>query len=153
MSFVIFPCCFQYFIFVLNFCHFDYYVSWWVLFGFILLEFCELPGLGWLFMKFSATISSNIFLGPLSLSFSSGTPIMQMLVHLILSQWLLMLSSFSFFHSFSIFCSVAAISTILSSRSLIHSSASVILLLIPSRVLFISVCVLLWWTEPLSAKI
>ena len=34
------------------------------------------------------------------LSFSSGTPIMQMLVPLMLSQRLLRLSSFSFFHSF-----------------------------------------------------
>ena len=42
--------------------------------------------------------------------------------------------------NFSIFCSVTVISTILSSRSLIHSSASLILLLILSSVLFISVC-------------
>ena len=45
-----------------------------------------------------------------------------------------------FFFIFSIFYSVAVISTILSFRSLFHSSASVILLLIPSSVLFISVC-------------
>ena len=44
---------------------------------------------------------------------------------------------FSFF--FSVFCSVAVISTILSSRSFICSSASVILLLISSHVLFTSV--------------
>jgi len=50
---------------------------------------------------------------------------------------------FSFF--FSIFCSAAVISTILSSKSLIHSSVSVILLLIPSSVLFISVCSLGLW--------
>ena len=37
---------------------------------------------------------------------------------------------------FSLFCSVVVISTILSSRSLIRSSASVILLLIPSREFF-----------------
>ena len=48
---------------------------------------------------------------------------------------------------FSLFCSVVVISTILSSKSLIYSSASNILLLIPSRefltsfiVLFIMVC-------------
>ena len=41
----------------------------------------------------------NYFLGSF-LSFSSGTPIMQMLVPLMLSQRLLWLSSFSFFHSF-----------------------------------------------------
>ena len=41
------------------------------------------------------------------------------------------------FHSFSLFCSVAVISTTLSSSSLICSSASVILLLIPSSVSFL----------------
>ena len=41
---------------------------------------------------------------------------------------------------FSIFCSVAVIFTILSFISLLQSSASVILLLVPSSVLFISVC-------------
>ena len=47
---------------------------------------------------------------------------------------------FFLFHAFfPIFCSVAVISTILSSRSFIRSSASVILLLILSSVLFISV--------------
>ena len=50
------------------------------------------------------------------------------------------------FHSFSLFCSSLVISTILSSSSLIHYSASAILLLIPCRVLilvivlFISIC-------------
>ena len=39
-----------------------------------------------------------------------------------------------------IFCFAAVISTILSSRSLIHSSASVVLLLTSSSVVFISVC-------------
>ena len=57
----------------------------------------------------------NIFSGPLLLSSSSGTPIMQMLVRLILSQRSLSLSSF-FFTLFSTFCSAAVISTILSSR-------------------------------------
>ena len=42
------------------------------------------------------------------------------------------------FHSFSLFCPVAIISIILSSRSLICSSTSVILILIPSRVFLIS---------------
>ena len=45
---------------------------------------------------------------------------------------------FSFF--FSIFCSAIVISTVLSSRSFIRASASVILLWIPSSALFISVC-------------
>ena len=52
-----------------------------------------------------------------------------------------MLSLFLFI-LFSIFCSVAVISTILSFSSLIHSSASVILLLIPSSVFFIPVIAL-----------
>ena len=79
-----------------------------------------------MFGKFLALMSSNIFSGPFSL----------------LSFWdpynvsigvfrPLRLSSFSFI-LFPIFCSAAVISTILSSRSLICSSASVILLLIPS---------------------
>ena len=43
---------------------------------------------------------------------------------------------------FTLFCSSEVISTILSSNSLIHSSASDILLLIPSRVFLISAIVL-----------
>ena len=46
--------------------------------------------------KFSTIISSNIFSGPFSLSSPSGTPIMRMLVHLMLSQRSLRLSSFFF---------------------------------------------------------
>ena len=54
-----------------------------------------------------------------------------MLVRLILSQRALRLSSFFFFSIlFPRFCFVAVISTILSSRSFIHFSASVVLLLI-----------------------
>ena len=71
-----------------------------------------------------------------------------MLVHLMLSQRSLRLSSILFLSS--LLCSAVVISTILSSRSLIRSSASVILLLIHSReflisfiVLFIIVCLLL----------
>ena len=63
---------------------------------------------------------------------------MQMLVHLMLSQRSLGLASFLLI-LFSTFCSTAVIFTILSYRSLIHFSVSVILLLIPSSVLFISV--------------
>ena len=90
-----------------------------------------------MFGKFSAIISSNIFSGRFSLSCLSGTPRMRMFVCLMLSQRSLMLSSFLFI-LFSIFWSAALISTFLFSRSIIHSSASVILLLIPSIVLFIS---------------
>ena len=71
-----------------------------------------------------------------------------MLVHLMLSQRSLRLSSILFL-LFSLFYPEVVISTILSSRSLIRSSASVILALIPSReflisfiVLFIIVCLL-----------
>ena len=64
-----------------------------------------------------------------------------MLMHLMLSQRTLRLSSVIFI-LFTLFCSSEVISTILSSSSLIHSSASDILLLIPSRVFLISVIVL-----------
>ena len=85
--------------------------------------------------KFSTIISSKIFSYPFFFSYSSGTPVIQMLVHLILSQRSLRLSSVLFI-LFILFCSSEVISTILSSSSLIHSSASDILLLIPSRVVF-----------------
>ena len=80
--------------------------------------------------NFSAIISSNIFTGPFCLSSPSGTHIMQMLVHLMLSQRSFKLFSLLFI-LFSLFCSTAVISTTLSSSSFIHSSASFILLLIP----------------------
>ena len=64
-----------------------------------------------------------------------------MLVHLILFQSSLRLTSVLFI-LFTLFCSAEVISTILSSSSLIHSSASDILPLIPSRVFSISVIVL-----------
>ena len=70
-----------------------------------------------------------------------ATPIIRMLVHLILSQRFLRLSSVLFI-LFTVFWSSEVIFTILSSSSLIHFSASDILLLIPSRVLLISVIVL-----------
>ena len=91
--------------------------------------------------KFSTIISSKIFSYPFFFSSSSGTPIIQMLVHLTLPQRSLKLSSVLFI-LFTLFCSSEVISTILSSSSLIHSSASDILLLIPSRVFLISVTVL-----------
>ena len=64
-----------------------------------------------------------------------------MLVHLILSQKSLRLYSVPVI-LFALFCSSEVISIILSSRSLIHSSASDILLLIPSRIFLISIIVL-----------
>ena len=85
--------------------------------------------------KFSTISSSNIFSDPLFFSYSSGTPIIQMLVCLILSQRFLRLSSI-LFSLFSLLCSSAFIYIILSSSSLIYS-ASVTLLLFPSSVFFI----------------
>ena len=87
--------------------------------------------------KFSSIRSSNTFSVPFFFSSSSGTPVIQMLVCLMLSQRSLRLSSILFI-LFSLFCSVVVISTILSSRSLLRSSASVTLLLIPSREFLIS---------------
>ena len=60
---------------------------------------------------------------------------MQMFVHLIWSQRSLRLSSVLFI-LFALFCSSEVISNIFSSSSLIHSSASDILLSIPSRAYF-----------------
>ena len=100
------------------------WVSWtWVAISF--------PILG----KFSTVISSSIFSWSFFLSSSSGTPMIQMLGRLSLSQKSLRLSSFRLIH-FSFFLSISFISTILSSASLILSSASTILLLVPSRVFF-----------------
>ena len=91
--------------------------------------------------KFSTIISSNIFSVPFFFSSSSGTPLILMLVCLMLSQRSLRLSSILFFF-FSLLCSAVVISSILSCRSLMHSSVSVILLLIPSREFLISFIVL-----------
>jgi len=91
--------------------------------------------------KFSTIISSKFFSYPFFFSSSSGTPIIRMLVHLILSQKSLRLSSVLFI-LFTLFCCSDIISNFLSSSSLIHSSASDILQLIPFRVFLISVIVL-----------
>ena len=106
------------------------WVSWtWVAISF--------PILG----KFPTIISSSIFSWPFFLSFSSGTPRIQMLGCFTLSQRSLRFSSFILI-LFSFFLSASFISTILYSTSLILSSAWVILLLVPSRELFISFIVL-----------
>jgi len=91
--------------------------------------------------KFSTPISSNTLSYPFSFFSSSETTIIQMLVRLILSQRSLRLSSVLFI-LFTLFFSSELISTILSSSAVIRSSASDILLLIPSRVFLISVIVL-----------
>ena len=102
------------------------WVSWtWVIISF--------PILG----KFSTIISSSIFSWSFFMSSSSGTPMIRMLGCLTLSQRSLRLSSFLLIR-FSFFLSYSFISTILSSTSLILSSASVTLLFVPSRVFLIS---------------
>ena len=102
------------------------WVSWtWVIISF--------PILG----KFSTIISSSIFSWFFFLSSSPGTPVILMSGHLTLSQRSLRLSSFLLIH-FSFFPSDSFISTTLSSTSLILSSASLMLLFVPSRVFLIS---------------
>ena len=91
--------------------------------------------------KFSTIIPSKIFSYPFFFSSFSGTPIIQMLVLLILSQTSLRLPLVLFI-LFTLFYSSEVISTFLSSSSLICSTASDILLSIPSRVFLISVIVL-----------
>ena len=105
------------------------------------MEPLDLPGLEWVFHipllgKFSAIISSNNFSSPFCLSFPFGTPIILMLVHLVLIQRCPQFFSIFFLYSdlwqwFQPMC-----------LSLIHSSVSFILLLIPSHVFFISVAIL-----------
>ena len=117
------------------------WVSWtWVIISF--------PILG----KFSTIISSSILSWPFFLS-SFGTPMIQMLGHLALSQRSLSLSSFPLI-LFSFFLFASFIYTILSSTSLIISFASVILLLVPSRVFLISFIALLiiYWLFFISSR-
>ena len=90
--------------------------------------------------RFSTIISSSIFSWSFFLS-SSGTPKIQMLGHLTLSQRSQRLSSFLLIR-FSFFLSDSFISTILFSISLILSSASIILLFVASRVFLISLIAL-----------
>ena len=127
---LIFPCCCKIF-FVFNFCQLDYCESWVFLLVFIL------PGTLWAFWtwltvyfpmsgNFSADISSNIFSGPFSLFL--WEPMMKTWVRSMLL--LRCLRLFISFHSLLfIFCPIVAISTILHSNSLIHSSASSVLLM------------------------
>ena len=106
------------------------WVSWtWVIISF--------PILG----KFSTIISSSIFSWSFFLSSSSGTPYNANVCAFDMVPEVSE-TSLSSFHSFTLFYSSEVISTILSSSSLIHPSASDILLLIPSRVILISVIVL-----------
>ena len=114
----------------LNFCHF-YCMSWcvsvWVHLVWDPLWFLDLS-VSFRFGKFSTIISSNIFSIPFSFSFPSRIPIMNRLAHLILSHKSLMFLSLFFLIWLSVFCPGWVISIILSSKSLIHSSALFILL-------------------------
>ena len=134
-------CCFSYFFFVLNFCPFDSYVfhcvSPWVFPVWDSLCFLSLSE--WFLSHIRDVFDYNLFkyfLWPFLLSCPSGSPVMQMLVHWMLSQRSLICNS-GFFILLSLFFSVAVIFTTLSSTSLIHSSTSVTLLLIPTSVFFI----------------
>ena len=140
MLFVIFPLLLLIF-YLCNCCQFDYYVSlcvppWvypaWDSVLMHTLLIISFPMLG----KFSSIISSDIFSGPSSPSSPSGTPIMWMLMHLMSSQG--SQAVFISFHSFSNIVLRQWFSPFYFPVHL-NSSASVILLLIPSSVLFISV--------------
>ena len=87
------------------------------------------------------------FLWPFLSLLSSGTPIIPILVCLILSQSSLRLSLF-LVNLFFFFCSASGISTSLSSTLLICSSASCVLLLVPSINFFFDFLGLhLWYIE------
>ena len=137
MLFVTFPLLLLLFFCLFDFCQFDYYLSWhvspWVYPLWDSLYFLDLSGC---FLSHGREILAIMFSNIFSDAFSSpsGTPIMLMSVCLILSQTVL-------FILLSVFCFMAIISTTLSPSSLIHSSASVLLLLIPSSVFFISVII------------
>ena len=131
---------------MLSLCEFDQYVSWCVSCWVYPLwdSLCLLDLIDYSFSmlgKSSTIISSKFSSYPFFFFSSSGAPIIQMLVLLILSQRSLRLSLVLFI-LFTLFCSSGVISTILSSSTLIYSSASDILLLIPSRVFLTSIIVL-----------
>lgn len=108
---------------------------------FLNLSDCFLSNVWECFSHFWKTL--RIFSQAISLTLSSlsETSIMWMLVHLMLPQKSLRLSSLIFI-IFSLFCSVAMMSTPLSSSSFIYSSVLVNLLLILSVVFFFLVTVL-----------
>ena len=138
-----FPCCFNIcslcliFVNLINMClgvfclGFILFGTLWVSWTWVAISF---PILG----KFSTIISSSIFSWPFFLSSYPGTPMILMLGHFTLSQRSLRLSSFLLILFFSFFLSASFVSTILSSTSFILSYASIILLLVPSRVFLIS---------------
>ena len=100
--------------------------------------------------KFSSITSSNNFFCPILSLLPSRTPITQTLICLILSQRSLKLSSIFFLIFFSFCYSDWVISTLLSSRLLIHSSVSLLY-----RIFHFSYCIfsyeyfLLMFSNPL----
>ena len=122
--------------FVFSLCQFDQYVSWrvspWVYPVWDCL--CLLDLIGYFFFHVGEIFNYNLFKKFLIPFFSSsGTPIIQRLVCLILCQRSLRLYPVLFI-LFTLFCSSEVISTISSSSSLIHSCASDFLLFNSSRV-------------------
>ena len=125
-----------------QFCWFNGYVSVWISLSSYCLGLCVLPGPGylfpfWCYESFQPLFHQICFLS-LSLSPRFEIPRVWMLVHLMLSQRSLKLSSINFF---SFCCFDRMISAILSSRLLKCSSVSPNLLLNPSSVFSVSVIV------------
>ena len=96
---------------------------------------CILISVSFRFGKFSTIISSNNFSIPFSFSWPSEIPIIHGLAHYILTH--ISLYCFHVFSWFSVYCPDWVISIILSSKSLICSSALFILLFSA----FSSVCI------------
>ena len=107
----------------------DLYGTLWTLWTCVTISFTRLG-------KFLVIISLNQFSIPSSLS-SPGIPMMQMLLHFMLSKMFLKLSTF-FRILFSFCCSALVFFSTLSFKTLVQSSASCNLLFIPASVLFIS---------------
>ena len=125
--------------FISDFCHFNYDMLWyrslwvhlvWAFLWFLYLNICFLLQLQEFFSHSFTKYIFDHFL-------SSGTPIMQMLICLMLAQRSLNYSPFYCCCSYC--CSDWVISIILSSKSLMCSSLSPGLLKSPSNVFFISV--------------
>ena len=118
-------------------CVAPWFILYETLFAFWTSVNVSLPMLGTVFSYYLFKYSSS----PFSFLTPSGTPTVQMLVHLMLFQMSLRLSSFLFIF-LSFFYSAIVISINLSSNSLIYFSASFILILIPSSIFFISIIAL-----------
>ena len=126
------------------FCQFDQFVSWLVSPWLYPMwdTFCFLDLINYFISHVKEVFSYNLFknfLRPFLYLFCFWDPYTSN-VHSVFSQRSLRLSSNLFFSP--LFCSSMVISTLLCPSSFVYSSASVILLLIPSRVFLISVIAL-----------